>query len=271
FIPNDIEIGSGEVLVITGPNMAGKSTVMRQVAIIALLAQAGSFVPAAEARIGLVDRIFTRVGASDNLARGLSTFMLEMTETAAILRQATPRSFILMDEIGRGTSTFDGLSIAWAVAEALHDHASQGVRTLFATHYHELTDLSVVKPRVRNFTMDVKEWSGRILFLRKLVPGAASRSYGIHVAQLAGIPEGVIKRAREVLSALESGEWDARGRPRIAGPGGADTKQLSLLADPRDRLLAELRDEFEGIDPNAMTPLEALAWLGKWKGRLSKE
>ncbi len=277
FVPNAIQLDSQEnqVLIITGPNMAGKSTVMRQTALLVLLAQCGSFVPAAEARVGLVDRIFTRVGASDNLARGLSTFMLEMTETAAILRQASPRSLVLMDEIGRGTSTFDGLSIAWAVAEALHDLQGKGVRALFATHYHELTELAAVFPRVQNLTMEVKEWNEKILFLRRLVPGAASRSYGIHVARLAGIPDPVIERAREVLRNLESGEWDAGGLPRLAHgknePAAAkEQRQLSLLAGPSDRLLAELRHELGELDPDRLTPLDALSWIAKWKARFEE-
>lgn len=280
FVPNDLEMSAEEpeLFIITGPNMAGKSTVMRQVALITLLAQTGSFVPAAEARIGLVDRIFTRVGASDNLARGLSTFMLEMTETAAILRQATPRSLVLMDEIGRGTSTFDGLSIAWAVAEALHEIGGRGVRTLFATHYHELTELAALLPRARNLTMQVKEWNERILFLRKLVPGAASRSYGIHVARLAGIPDPVIARSKEILANLEAGEWDPTGEPRLAkGKRGAgkgkrdDGVQLSLLAPTGDRIVGELRRELEGINPDELTPLEALSWIAKWKNRLEED
>lgn len=277
FVPNDLDMDGEEaqVLLITGPNMAGKSTVMRQVAILTLLAQVGCFVPAAEAKIGLVDRIFTRVGASDNLARGLSTFMLEMTETAGILRQAGERSLILMDEIGRGTSTYDGLSIAWAVAEALHEMKGRGVRTLFATHYHELAELEQIFPRVKNLTMSVKEWNERILFLRKLVPGAASHSYGIHVARLAGIPDPVIERAREILSDLEAGEWDPTGTPRIrppkkGGTGKTDTGQLSLLSDAGNRVMAELKRELEVMSPEQMTPMEALTWIAKWKERLTK-
>jgi DNA mismatch repair protein MutS len=190
FVPNDfhLDANDAQLLVITGPNMAGKSTAMRQVALTALMAQAGSFVPAKRARIGVCDRIFTRVGAADNLAQGQSTFMVEMTETANILHHATGKSLVILDEIGRGTSTFDGLSIAWAVAEHLHDHV--GARTLFATHYHELTDLARERPRVRNCSVAVKEVDGKVVFLRKLVPGGASRSYGIEVAKLAGLPRG---------------------------------------------------------------------------------
>src|SRR5262249_44085930 len=219
FVPNDLYLDrrDAQILVITGPNMAGKSTVMRQAALIALMAQAGSFVPAQRARIGLCDRIFTRVGAADNLARGQSTFMVEMTETANILHHATHRSLVILDEIGRGTSTFDGLSIAWAVAEQLHDRI--GARTLFATHYHELTDLAREKPRVKNFCVAVKEARGKVLFLRKLIPGGANRSYGIEVARLAGLPREVLARAHEILANLESGELDEAGRPRLTHRG----------------------------------------------------
>ena len=205
--------------------MSGKSTYLRQVALIVLLAQIGSFVPAESARIGAVDRIFTRVGASDRLARGESTFMVEMRETAEILTQASPRSLVILDEIGRGTSTFDGLSIAWAVAEYLHDTPALGARTLFATHYHELADLALLRERVRNAHFEVREWGDDVVFLRRLVPGEASRSYGIQVARLAGLPAPVIQRAREVLRALESGELRMR---EVAGGGAADP-QLGLF------------------------------------------
>ena len=223
FVPNDTELdgSDNQLLIITGPNMAGKSTYMRQVALITLMAQIGSFVPAAEARIGIVDRIFTRVGASDNLSRGQSTFMVEMMETAHILRNATPQSLVILDEIGRGTSTFDGVSIAWAVAEYLHDTPACTPRTLFATHYHELTDLAVTRPRVKNFTVAVKEWNDQIIFLRKIVSGGASHSYGIQVARLAGLPRDVIDRAREILRNLEKGRvrggWNAAAGWRPEG------------------------------------------------------
>ena len=192
FVPNDAELNTTDrqLILITGPNMAGKSTAMRQVALITLMAQMGGFVPARKARIGVVDRIFTRVGAADDLAAGRSTFMVEMHETATILREATARSLLVLDEIGRGTRTFDGVSIAWAVAEHIHDVL--GAKTLFATHYHELTDLAAVKPRVRNFTVAVKEWQDEVIFLRQLVPGGANRSYGIQVARLAGLPPAVV-------------------------------------------------------------------------------
>jgi DNA mismatch repair protein MutS len=277
FVPNDIRMDpeDAQLLVITGPNMAGKSTVMRQVALTVLMAQAGSFVPAKSARIGLCDRIFTRVGAADNLARGQSTFMVEMTETSHILHHATRKSLVILDEIGRGTSTFDGLSIAWAVAEHLHDRI--GARTLFATHYHELVDLAREKPKVKNLCIAVKEHNGKVLFLRKLVPGGANRSYGIEVARLAGLPLEVVARARELLQNLEAGELDDAGRPRVARKGGAAAKssagQLGLfyVGEPppaaqqaavppaQQKVLEALR----AASLNDMTPLEALNLLAK--------
>jgi DNA mismatch repair protein MutS len=274
FVPNDVRLDheGAQLLVITGPNMAGKSTVMRQVALTVLMAQAGSFVPARAARVGLCDRIFTRVGAADNLARGQSTFMVEMTETSHILHHATRRSLVVLDEIGRGTSTFDGLSIAWAVAEHLHDHI--GARTLFATHYHELVDLSREKPRVKNLSIAVKEQDGRVLFLRKLVAGGASRSYGIEVARLAGLPPEVVARAREILQNLESGELDEAGRPRLTHrpakrvvPG-----QLGLFGTPGDKgpSAAERKvlDSVRQLTVETLTPLEALNLLARLKAEL---
>jgi len=275
FVPNDLHLDEtgARMLVITGPNMAGKSTVMRQTALIALLAQAGSFVPAQRARIGLCDRIFTRVGAADNLAKGQSTFMVEMTETASILHHATRRSLVLLDEIGRGTSTFDGLSIAWAVAEQLHDRI--GARTLFATHYHELTDLAHEKPRVKNFSVAVKESGGKVTFLRKLVPGGANRSYGIEVARLAGLPPEVLARAREILANLESGELDEAGRPRVSRRAAeAKVEQLAFFARERAPALSEeQRKVFEELGTaciEALTPLEALNLLARWKKALEE-
>jgi DNA mismatch repair protein MutS len=217
FVPNDIALGpDAQVLIVTGPNMSGKSTILRQVALITLLAHLGSFVPAAEAVVGLTDRIFTRVGAVDDIGRGQSTFLVEMHETARILHQATPRSLVILDEIGRGTSTFDGLALAWAVAEHLHDLGGAGVKTLFATHYQELTELSRLKPRVHNFQVLVTEAAGTIVFLHRLAPGAASQSYGIQVAKLAGVPPAVIARAQEVHDNLEAGTLDPMGLPRLA-------------------------------------------------------
>jgi DNA mismatch repair protein MutS len=282
FVPNDVVLNreDAQLLVITGPNMAGKSTVMRQVALTVVIAQAGCFVPARAARIGLCDRVFTRVGASDNLARGQSTFMVEMTETAHILHHATRRSLVVLDEIGRGTSTFDGLSIAWAVAEQLHDRV--GARTLFATHYHELTDLARERPRVKNCSIAVKEVEGRVLFLRKLVAGAASKSYGIEVARLAGLPPEVIARARELLVNLEAGELDEAGHARLArrvaktGEPPAppvDLAQLGLFgpvaarAGPGDGVLKSL----EEFALELSTPLEALNAIARWKAELKKK
>jgi DNA mismatch repair protein MutS len=283
FVPNDVLVDrdAAQVLIITGPNMAGKSTVMRQVALSVIMAQAGCFVPARKARVGLCDRVFTRVGASDNLARGLSTFMVEMIETANILHHATKKSLVVLDEIGRGTSTFDGLSIAWAVAEHLHDRV--GARTLFATHYHELTDLGREKPRVKNCSIAVSEQGGRVIFLRKLVAGPASRSYGIEVARLAGLPPEVLARARELLQNLEAGEFDQSGRPRLArravGPSRApapasDSSQLGLFGDPRpaapgpsDGARAVL-SALERFDVDRSTPLDALTAIARWKAEL---
>ncbi|MCF8062975.1 MAG: DNA mismatch repair protein MutS [Deltaproteobacteria bacterium] len=271
FVPNDILLDDREqqLLIITGPNMAGKSTILRQTALTVLMAQMGAFVPASRAVIGVVDRIFTRIGASDDLARGQSTFMVEMNETANILRHATPRSLVVLDEIGRGTSTYDGLSIAWAVAEALHDREGRGVRTLFATHYHELTELMTTRSRVKNFNIAVKEWNDRIIFLRKLVPGGTNRSYGIQVARIAGLPEEVIERAREILEKLESGEVDEAGRPRIAGSGKkaprSETAQLSLFGGGDERLREWIRD----LDIRTMTPIDAMNELNRLREYVS--
>ena len=275
FVPNDVSISSSadpegaQLLVITGPNMAGKSTVMRQAALIVLMAQAGSFVPAERARIGVVDRVFTRVGASDDLARGRSTFMVEMTETASILHNATRRSLVILDEIGRGTSTFDGLSIAWAVAERLHDRT--GCRTLFATHYHELQDLARERPRVRNLTVAVREVGDRVVFLRKLVPGGASRSYGIEVAKLAGLPAEVLVRAREILRNLESLEVDEAGHAALARGARRRERpsvdQLGLFAAPDPRL-ERMRAELRELALDRLTPLDALNLLADLKRRL---
>ncbi|MEN6508977.1 MAG: DNA mismatch repair protein MutS [Smithella sp.] len=270
FVPNDtlLDLQGNRLLVITGPNMAGKSTYIRQVALIALLAQMGSFVPASHARIGVVDKIFTRIGASDNLMKGQSTFMVEMMETARILTDATPRSLVILDEVGRGTSTFDGLSIAWAVAEYLHDFGGRGMRTLFATHYHQLTDLAASKEGVKNYNIAVKEWGEQIIFLRKIMEGGTSRSYGIEVARIAGVPSDVILRAKEILCNLEKGEFDEIGMPRIArGKSAAKcgNPQLNLFAQSEDSVLDELRQ----MDTSSMTPLDALNTLHHLKSRLS--
>jgi DNA mismatch repair protein MutS len=274
FVPNDLSLDSERRLVVlTGPNMAGKSTAMRQVALIVVLAQAGSFVPAQRARIGLVDRLFTRVGAADDLARGQSTFMVEMAECARILHQATPRSLLLLDEVGRGTSTFDGLALAWAIAEHLHDVSR--ARTLFATHYHELCDLAREKPHAVNLTMAVSDVDGRVVFLRRVVPGAASRSYGIHVARLAGLPEAVLARAREILANLESQELDEAGHPALASARRKARAQLGLFGDarplapaspqpegvPQDPRAADLLEALRSLDLPRTSPLDALLWL----------
>jgi DNA mismatch repair protein MutS len=278
FVPNDLSVASrddpaferhGCLHVITGPNMAGKSTVLRQAALTALLAQMGSFVPARGARVGLVDRIFTRVGASDDLARGRSTFMVEMTETAAILHNATRRSLVVLDEIGRGTSTFDGVSIAWAVAEHLHDRV--GCRTLFATHYHELQDLAREREGVRNLTVAVREVGDQVVFLRKLVAGGASRSYGIEVAKLAGLPAEVLSRAREILRNLEALEVDEGGHAALARGRRRRSEapdQLGLFGAPPDPAAAGIREELGALDLDALRPLDALNLLAGWKKRL---
>ena len=266
FVPNDILLDQTgqEVLIVTGPNMAGKSTVLRQTALIVLLCQMGSFVPAAEARIGLVDRIFTRVGAMDDLRRGQSTFMVEMNETANILNNATEKSLVVLDEIGRGTSTFDGLAIAWAVTEELVNKNNKGVKTIFATHYHELTELALTHNRIKNFNIAVREWDDSIIFLHKLLPGGTSKSYGIQVAALAGVPRRVVERAHELLHNIEKGELNSEGRPRIAP--GKKTKakhpsQLNLFAAEDD----PLRNRIKQIEPDRLTPIEALHLLYELK------
>jgi DNA mismatch repair protein MutS len=268
FVPNDTLLDNGEnqLIIITGPNMAGKSTFMRQVALITLMAQMGSFVPADRARIPLVDRIFTRVGASDNLARGHSTFMVEMMESAAILRGATAKSLVILDEIGRGTSTFDGVSIAWAVAEFLHDNKSHAAKTLFATHYHELTELAVTRAGIKNFNIAVREWNERIIFLRKIVPGGASHSYGIQVARLAGLPQPVIERAKEILLNLEKGEYGEGGVPRLARGKKAppQSPQLSLFGGGDDRI----KERLKTVEVATLTPLEALNLVDELKRML---
>ena len=264
FIPNDVRLDeAGRVIVLTGPNMAGKSTVLRQVGLSVLLAQMGSFVPARRAVVGVVDRLFTRVGASDNLVRGQSTFMVEMSETSAILHGATARSLVLLDEIGRGTSTYDGVAIAWAVTEFLHN--TIGCKTVFATHYHELTQLTEELAHARNFNVAVREAGEEIVFLHRLEPGGADRSYGIHVGQLAGLPAPVVARAWQVLALLEAGHHVARQTP----PAAPDAAQLGLFGAvaPPHPLLAELGE----LDVNALSPLEALNRLAAWKKQLREE
>ena len=272
FVPNDLYLDCDEqqMIIITGPNMSGKSTILRQVALIVLMAQIGSFVPASEASIGIVDRIFTRVGASDNLVMGRSTFLVEMNETANILNNASRRSLLILDEIGRGTSTYDGLSIAWAVAEHILDKTKIGARTLFATHYHELIELGSTHPGAKNYNVAVREWNGQITFLRKIVEGGTDQSYGIHVAQLAGLPDLVIQRAREILETLEKSD---NGKP-IANakmpkvhelPSKySEPIQLSLFGSKADTLV----DEVNAIDIHNMTPLQALNKLQELKKKV---
>jgi DNA mismatch repair protein MutS len=270
FVPNDVHLdqSSDEVLIITGPNMAGKSTVLRQTALIVLMAQMGCYVPAQHAAIGIVDRIFTRVGAMDDLRRGQSTFMVEMSETANILNNATEKSLVILDEIGRGTSTYDGLSIAWAVAEDLVQKNGKGVKTLFATHYHELTELAKASPRVQNYSIAVREWQGNIIFLHKLVKGGTSRSYGIQVAGLAGVPESVVERAKEILREIECGKFGGSTDPFVHAKKSAKSKrhpdQLSLFAPPAD----PIRDYLQAINLDQCAPLDALTSLYALKDML---
>jgi len=267
FVPNDAELDpeASQIVLLTGPNMGGKSTYLRQVALLVLMAQTGSFVPARSARMGAVDRIFSRVGASDDLARGESTFMVEMIETANILRFASSESLVILDEVGRGTATFDGLSLAWAIVEHLHERSRP--LTLFATHYHELTELAEVLPRVVNRTMAVKEWEEKILFLRRVVPGCADKSYGLHVARLAGIPEGVVERAEQILRNLEAKEYDPQGRPRLAEGGefAAERPAQMPLFTPPEEIVARLLRE---VDVDRLTPLAALNLIASLRDRL---
>ena len=263
FIPNDVLLdASGRVILLTGPNMAGKSTLLRQVGLCVLLAQMGAFVPARRALVGVVDRLFTRVGASDNLVRGQSTFMVEMSETSAILHGATARSLVLLDEIGRGTSTYDGVAIAWAVTEFLHN--TIGCKTVFATHYHELTQLTEELAHARNFNVAVRETGDEIVFLHRLEPGGADRSYGIHVGQLAGLPAPVVGRAWQVLKLLEAGHHVARQ----ASPAPPDATQLGLFAPPPPHPLLQ---ELDGLNVDALSPLDALNRLAAWKKRRAEE
>jgi DNA mismatch repair protein MutS len=265
---DDIE---NQMLLITGPNMAGKSTVLRQVALTVLMAQMGSFVPAKKASLCIIDRIFTRVGALDNLSSGQSTFMVEMEETANIVNNATPKSLVILDEIGRGTSTFDGMSIAWAVAEYLHDLDNQGVKTLFATHYHEMTKLEKIKPRVKNFNIAVKEFNDNIVFLRRLVRGGTNKSYGIQVARLAGIPDKVINNAKYILSNIEQ-----KNNRDMIKPEPEKTKKKGKKRKDRDINQMELfnnqeqsiKKMLEKIDISSITPLEALNLLNDLKTKI---
>jgi DNA mismatch repair protein MutS len=268
FVSNDLAVGEGQarLFILTGPNMGGKSTFLRQTALIALMAQMGSFVPARAAKVGVLDRIFTRVGATDHILRGQSTFMVEMQETAHILRHATARSLVLLDEIGRGTATFDGLSIAWAVAEHLAGAAGGGPKTLFATHYHELTDLGAHVAGVGNLHVSAREWQDSVVFLRKIEAGGSDRSFGIQVARLAGLPAGVVVRAQEILANLERTEFDREGRPRLAHSEAADPaqpRQLALFSGEEEAVLEELRR----LEVDRLTPLQAIALLAELQKR----
>lgn len=267
YIPNDLVLdGQTKMLLITGPNMAGKSTILRQTALICILAQLGAYVPAQEANIGICDRVFSRVGASDNLAQGQSTFMVEMTETARILRQSTRRSLVILDEIGRGTSTYDGLSLAWAVIENLLKRQG-GVRTLFATHYHELTRLEQQMTGIRNANIAIREWKDEIIFLRRLVPGPADRSYGIEVAKLAGIPQSVVARARKILKDLDRNQTHYK-KVRMLTPTLPGLEEPPASQIPNN--LQEIGEELRQTDINTMTPVDALTLIHKWKQRLSQ-
>lgn len=273
FVSNDtfVDGGTDQILIITGPNMAGKSTYLRQVGLIVLLAQTGSFVPASFARVGAVDRIFTRVGASDNLAGGESTFLVEMNETANILNNCTTKSLVLFDEVGRGTSTFDGLSIAWAIVEYLHQIEKSAARTLFATHFHELTEIEALFERVKNYNVAVKEWNDEIIFLRKIIEGGSDQSLGIQVARLAGLPRQVIDRAKEILANLEASEFNVNNQPRIASTKKRrepreDKFQLSLFQMPEHPVVGELRE----LDINTITPLKALTILDELKRKVEE-
>ncbi len=268
YVPNDILLDQErqQIIIITGPNMAGKSALLRQTALIVLLAQIGSFVPAESARIGLVDKIFTRVGASDNISLGESTFMVEMTEASNILNNVTPRSLVLFDELGRGTSTYDGISIAWAIVEYLHEHPKAQARTLFATHYHELNEMEKNFSRIKNYNVSVKEVDGKVVFLRKLMRGGSEHSFGIHVAEIAGMPKSIVKRANVILKELESenAQVGTVGKPTAEIAQSREGMQLSFfqLDDP---ILCQVRDEILGLDVNNLTPLEALNKLNEIK------
>ncbi|MDD5071086.1 MAG: DNA mismatch repair protein MutS, partial [Candidatus Omnitrophica bacterium] len=265
FVANDttLDCQNNHLLIITGPNMAGKSTYIRQVALLVILAQIGSFIPAEKATIGIVDKIFTRIGASDDISKGQSTFMVEMSETAEIINNATKDSLLILDEIGRGTSTFDGLSLAWAIAE---DLAEKKVRSLFATHFHELTALADAYSGVKNYNVSVKEWRDEIIFLHKIIPGGSDDSYGIYVAKLAGIPQSVLHRSKEILTELEI---NGNLKEKIKKTN-KNEKQLSLFTANDSRLYEEFKKDLDAIDINALTPLEALNVLSQFKAKRDK-
>jgi DNA mismatch repair protein MutS len=278
FVPNDLSLSASDaqILLITGPNMAGKSALLRQTALIVILAQIGSYVPAQSAVLGVVDKVFTRVGASDNLAAGESTFLVEMNETARILNTATERSLVLLDEVGRGTSTYDGVSIAWALVEFIHEHAPVAAKTLFATHYHELAELAERLPRVRNFHVAVKETQGKVIFLRKLLPGHAEHSFGIQVAEMAGLPRPLVERARALLAhfeaehgeALKDGARESKSSSLTKSRSDAKT-QLSMFTQADDTA-NRIRALLQGTDLNRLTPIEALLKLQEIQRALEK-
>jgi DNA mismatch repair protein mutS len=269
YVPNDVLLDTEhqQIMMITGPNMAGKSALLRQTALIVLLAQIGCFVPAERARIGMVDKIFTRVGASDNISLGESTFMVEMTEASNILNNVTPRSLVLFDELGRGTSTYDGISIAWAIVEYLHEHSRAQARTLFATHYHELNEMEKNFPRIKNFNVSVKQVDGKIIFVRKLEKGGSEHSFGIHVAEIAGMPRSIVKRANVILKELE------KDNSQVGSVGKAAVERLDQSREGvqlsffqlDDPVLTQIRDEILGLDVNNLTPVEALNKLNDIK------
>ena len=268
YIPNDVQLDTQQqqLMMITGPNMSGKSALLRQTALCVILAQAGGFIPAQAGHIGIVDKLFTRVGASDNISAGASTFMVEMNETAAILNNLSDRSLVLMDEIGRGTSTYDGISLAWAIAAYLHDHPMRP-KTLFATHYHELNGMSNHYERIKNFNVSVKETAGKIVFLRTLSPGGSEHSFGIHVAKLAGMPKTVVQKAENMLAKLEQSETREEQSKRVAAPSTDVQLSFVQLDDP---VLLEIRDELADLDIDHLTPVEALMKLQEIKNRLAK-
>jgi DNA mismatch repair protein MutS len=269
YIANDLFLdrSSQQIIMITGPNMSGKSAILRQTALIVLLAQIGSFVPADSARIGLVDKIFTRVGASDNISMGESTFMVEMNETASILNNISERSLVLLDEIGRGTSTYDGISIAWAISEYLHEHPSKA-KTLFATHYHELNEMTETFDRIKNYNVSIKELKDNVLFLRKLVEGGSAHSFGIHVAKMAGMPQQVIHRANKILKQLEKSHSSEELTDKVKSLNNEMQLSFFNLDDP---LLEQIKDEILHIDINTLTPVEALMKLNEIKRMLEKK
>ena len=274
YIANDVYLDDEkqQIIIITGPNMAGKSALLRQTALITLMAQIGCFVPAESAHIGIVDKIFTRVGASDNISVGESTFMVEMNEASDILNNMTSRSLVLFDELGRGTSTYDGISIAWAIVEYIHEHPNAKAKTLFATHYHELNEMERAFKRIKNYNVSVKEVGNKVIFLRKLIPGGSEHSFGIHVAKMAGMPKSIVKRSNEILKQLESEnrQEGITGKPVKAIASAAEGYQLSFfqLDDP---VLSQVRDEIKNLDVNNLTPLEALNKLSEIKRIITGE